>query len=161
MPVILDGDFRRLTRALRNLGEAEFKKANKISGQILRDSAVERFRESKDPDGNTWKPLKSRNGKILVDSARLRNSIKYKASNNGVEVGTNTIYAATHQFGEKGRTIRAKNNRCLRFNINSQWYSKKVVKIKIPARPFLGINNDDIDEIKDALRQIVEEAADG
>jgi phage virion morphogenesis protein len=53
--------------------------------------------------------------KILMDSSRLRNSIVYQVLTNGVQIGTNVVYAATHQFGRDA----------------------------IPARPFLVIQEED------------------
>lgn len=44
-------------------------------------------------------------GKILTISGRLRNSITYEAQSTSVIVGTNTEYAATHNFGDKKRGI--------------------------------------------------------
>lgn len=158
--VRLDGDFRRLTRALRNLSEVEFKAANKTIGQALRSSTLERFRTSKAPNGATWIPKKVPDGKkTLLKTARLRNSIKSQASNKGVAVGTNTIYAARHQFGDKSPVrIRAKTNKGLRFLTTSGWRCKKVVKVQMPARPFLGIDEEDIAEMKSILNEILEEA---
>lgn len=56
----------------------------------------------------------------LLDTGRLRNSITYRASGSGVEIGTTVPYAAIHQFGGMaGRRRRA----------------------NIPARPFMPIRN--------------------
>ncbi|MGQ3072572.1 MAG: phage virion morphogenesis protein [Ferrovibrionaceae bacterium] len=75
-------------------------------GQSLVVSTQERFATGKGPSGVPWMPLHPRTvarkgGKtlILVDTARLRNSITYRASAREVEVGTNVQYAAAHQFG--------------------------------------------------------------
>lgn len=58
--------------------------------------------------------------KVLIDSARLMNSITYQAAPRHVDVGTNVIYGATHQFGrDSGRGA------------------------PIPARPFLVIQAED------------------
>ena len=64
--VRLDGDFRRLTRALRNLSEVEFKQANKTIGQALRESTMERFKTSKSPEGTSWQPKKVSDGKKIL-----------------------------------------------------------------------------------------------
>lgn len=66
--------------------------------------------------------------KILIDSARLMNSITYRAGQEAVEIGTNVIYAATHQFGRnKGRGA------------------------PIPARPFLVVQPEDEVYITEAI----------
>lgn len=162
--VRLEGDVRRLQKALKNLSEVDIKALKKAIGTSLRDSTVERFKESKDPDDKAWKPSRNsilNNKKTLVDSSRLRNSIKPKETKTGVAVGTNTIYAATHQFGEKGRIIRPKNAKALTFQIDGKWRRAKKVKIKIPARPFMGISEEDMAEITSMTLKTVEEASRG
>ncbi len=87
--------------------------------QLIDDS----FEHSRSPMGDAFQPLspitvaRRRVGqgdgpaKPLIDTSRLRNSITSFPVPKGVRFGTNTIYAATHQWG-RGR---------------------------IPARPFLPI----------------------
>lgn len=72
-------------------------------------------------------------GQPLVDKGLLRRSIVAKATNDGVTVGTNFIYARVHQFGA---TIRPKKSPFLVFPgpAGELIFSKRV---KIPARPFL------------------------
>lgn len=41
------------------------------------------------------------NKKILRDSGSLQDTIRYQASASRLEVGTNRVYAAMHQFGGK------------------------------------------------------------
>lgn len=50
-------------------------------------------------DTGSWKPLKYRKGKALQDTGRLRNSIKPTNTKDEAIVGTNVIYAATHNYG--------------------------------------------------------------
>lgn len=67
------------------------------------------FKDSRDPYGQPWKPLapatiaRRRKGSStpLLDTGRLRNSITRRvlAGGNGVEIGSNVIYAAIHNFG--------------------------------------------------------------
>ena len=66
------------------------------------------------------------------------------------------IYAARHQFGDKRPvTIRAKKARCLRFHVGGHWISKKSVRVQLPARPFLGLGKEDLEEIRTRLEQEV------
>lgn len=87
--------------------------------------------------------------------------IRAKSDASGFTVGTNTIYASTHQLGEKGRkiTIRAKNSKGLVFKIGDRWIRKRqvTVRVKIPARPFLGLSDDDLQEIKGTLEDALGE----
>ena len=62
--------------------------------------------------------------KILRDSGQLQDHIHYQASATGVDVGTNEVYGATHQFGRGN----------------------------IPARPFLGLSREDEMEVVEILR---------
>ncbi len=76
--------------------------------------------------------------KILTDSGHLRGSIVYKTGRNWVAIGTNKVYGRVHQEGAD-------------FSIVS-----RRARIRIPARPYLGVNADDRREfselVKDHLR---------
>ena len=92
----------------------------------------------------------------LIQSAQLRNSIHDKSDASGFAVGTNVKYAATHQFGEPGRTIRARKKKALRFQVGGKWVTKKQVRITIPARPFLGLSEDDMQEMKATVEEFIQ-----
>lgn len=140
---------------LRALEEADIAGAMAAAGEAIRTSVLERFDTGKDPEGRAWKKsirAQQDGGKTLSASRDLATSIHVESSAKGVEVGTNKEYAAIHQFGG---TIRAKGDGLLRFRIGDQWISKK--SIKMPARPYLGINEEDIREIT----HIIEDAVTG
>lgn len=140
---------------LRALEEADIAGAMAAAGEAIRTSVLERFDTGKDPEGRAWKKsirAQQDGGKTLSASRDLATSIHVESSVKGVEVGTNKEYAAIHQFGG---TIRAKGDGLLRFKIGDQWISKK--SIKMPARPYLGINEEDIREIT----HIIEDAVTG
>ncbi len=140
---------------LRGLEEADIAGAMAAAGEAIRTSTLERFSREKDPEDRPWKKsirAQRDGGKTLSASRDLATSIHVESSAKGVEVGTNKEYAAIHQFGG---TIRAKGGGLLRFKIGDQWISKK--SIKMPARPYLGINEEDIREIT----HIIEEAVTG
>lgn len=154
----LEGDTRRLLRKIRSFSEIDKKKINSTLGQVARESTLERFKQSRDPSGKKWKTsirAAAEGGKTLIDTAQLRNSIRTKSDASGFAVGTNLKSAATHQFGEKGRTIRAKRAKNLRFKVGDQWVSKKKVKISVPARPFLGLSEEDMQEIKATVEDFI------
>lgn len=140
---------------LRGLEEADIAGAMAAVGEAIRTSVLERFSREKDPEGRPWKKsirAQRDGGKTLSVSRDLATSIHIESSAKGVEVGTNKEYAAIHQFGG---TIRAKGSGLLRFQIGDQWISKK--SIKMPARPYLGINEKDMREIT----HIIEDAVTG
>ncbi len=88
-----------------------------------------------------------------MDTRRLRNSITKKVYFDHVEVGTNVRYAAIHQYGG---TIKPRRKKWLRFKSGGRWAMKK--KVKIPARPFIGIGEDDVTDIKEICEKMIEEA---
>ena len=90
-----------------------------------------------------------------MQTAQLRNSIKVKSDETGFAVGTNAKHAATHQFGEPGRTIGPGGRKALRFQIGGRWVSKKQVRIKIPARPFLGLSEEDMQDLKATVEDFI------
>lgn len=158
--VKVDGDKRRLMKRLQMLGNVDLKGVNKSIAEGLRTSTMERFRTEKDPEGKKWKTsirAREEGGKTLTKSAKLKTSIRSTASAYGFAVGTNDIRAATLQFGDE-RTIKPRRGPVLRFQINGRWISAKEVHVKIPARPFLGISDDDDKEIRKALEQALEES---
>jgi phage gpG-like protein len=131
-------------------------------GMALVTSTHHRWDRGVAPDGSPWPPslrVIAHGGKTLIrpGSARLYRSISYQASPTGVEVGTNVVYAAIHQFGgdiqQKARTA------VLHFKTNQRTGVSRFAKpskadrarkatigartIHMPARPFLGLDQDD------------------
>lgn len=160
----LDGDVRKLMKKLHDLEDVDLKKSRLTLAEALRSSTKKRFKDEEAPDGSAWKKSNraaAEGGTTLTNKSRLKNSIKSKATESGFAVGTNVIYARTHQFGEKGRrvTIRAKTSKGLVFKIGDKWIRKREVTatIKIPKRPFLGISDEDMKEIKDTLEDMISE----
>lgn len=43
----------------------------------------------------------------------------------------------------------------LRFQYNGKWVSKKQVRVKIPARPFLGLSDEDMQEMKATVEDFI------
>ncbi len=93
----------------------------------LKNSTKERFETTKAPEGKTWVKGKKATGKTLTLSGLLNQSITSFADGEKAIVGTNKIYAGIHQFGG---VIKQKKR-----------------SITMPARPFLGLSEDDKDTI--------------
>lgn len=135
--------------------------------EVMRDiasygenSTRDRFKTGTGPDGNAWQPsrrVQERGGKTLVDSNRLLSSITSQSGADFAEWGTNVIYAAIHQVGGE---IRAKTARGLFFKV-ADGTARRVKKVTIPARPYLGINADDEAHIVDIINQHLQEAVNG
>lgn len=116
-------------------------------GEALVSGTVKRFADEEGPDGEKWQPsarAASEGGKTLTDTGRLRNSIDYAVAPDKVMVGTNLPYAMIHQ---KGGTITPKKAKRLVFDTpgGGKAFAKEVT---IPPRPFIGISNDDMDEVR-------------
>lgn len=108
----------------------------KTIGEIVHSSVIRNFEQERSPEGVKWKPsLRAllTGGKTLTLSAILKNTITAKAFPNRVVVATgppSKAYAAAQQFGAKvGRGH----------------------KVNLPARPFLGVRDEDWPEIKQAV----------
>ncbi len=105
-------------------------------------STQQRFMDERAPDGTTWTQsfrAKETGGKTLRFSNLLYQSIHGEASETEAQWGTNMEYAGTHQFGA---VIVPKVKKALRFALaNGKFVTVK--KVKIPARPFLGLNDAD------------------
>ncbi len=131
---------RRALEALRGaIGDAT--DLMDLVGAVLEDGVLDRFETGAAPDGAAWpEALAARDeGRpTLVKSARLRDSIQRRASRDRVEVGTNVVYAAIHQFGG---TIQAKTPRGLVFRGARGW--ARAASVDIPARPYLGLSRED------------------
>ena len=124
------------------------------------NSTRDRFKTGTDPDGNAWKPshrVMDKGGKTLIDSSRLLGSITSQSGDDFAEWGSNAIYAAIHQAGGE---IRPKTAKGLFFKL-ADGTARRVKKVTIPARPYLGINADDEANIVDIVNQHLQEAITG
>lgn len=157
--VKLTGDADRLLRRMYELSNIDTKGIMNTLAEGIRTSTVERFSAEKSPEGKKWKPSTralDEGGKTLTKTTRLKSSIHAESGAAGFAVGTNTVYAATHQFGAS-RTVRANKKKCLKFQIGKRWVSAKEVQVNIPARPFLGVSEEDHQEIQDTLQSVFKE----
>jgi phage virion morphogenesis protein len=153
---------RLFTRLQRNV--KDLRPAFRAIGEIVRSSVIRNFQEGGRPE--KWEPTrirsiyqaytrkKTKSGanrkaytirgrltkafdryssgrKTLIDTARLQNSITARAETNRVVVGTDLVYARIHQLGGM-----AGRNR----------------KVKIPARPYLLVQDEDWAPIGQCLR---------
>lgn len=141
-----------------------------IVGAAIRQSTDKRFAQQVDPTGQPWAPLapataarkaKSGRDQILQETGRLRQSIETVPASDGVEIGTNLVYAAVHQFGGTRDVAPHSVTIYRQFFKSTGLLSNKFVKksksnfatdhevgahsIATPARPFLGITPEDID----------------
>lgn len=147
------GDVGKRLAAIVNL-TAKPSKLMKAIGASLESSTKRRFRSNVGPDGAPWKPsvrARLKGGRTLFEHGHLRDSITSDGDDEKAVVGTNLIYGPIHQFGG---VIRPKTASALTFNIPGVGW-RRVAKVTIPARPYLGISNDDRDEIASQVERYI------
>lgn len=119
-----------------------------------------RFRLERGPDGQKWKAsLRAQvaGGRTLTKDGHLAGSISGNATDGYAEWGVNRIYAAIHQFGG---IIRAKGSAALKFMLPGGGFA--IVKaVRMPARPYLGVNDDDRQDILDIFQRHLGAASGG
>ena len=140
-PIEINIDNKEILKALKKLSEKtqNLRPVMKNIASIMIDSVEENFAQQGRPK---WKDLaevtkkqRKKEGKwpgmILQKSqGGLAQSISSEYGDDYAIVGTNKVYAAIHQFGgDAGR--------------------KK--KVKIPARPYLTLGDDAVDEIRNVV----------
>jgi len=154
-------------------------------GQSLVASTLHRFETGRGPGGISWVPLapstkrrkaKAGRTKLLIWSARLRGSINARPSASEVVVGTNVEYAGIHQFGAeietgarsqlysrgaKGRFAKLRRTKAgaLRDRASLQAMTIGAGRRIIPARPYLGLDDQDIEVITELTADFVEGGA--
>ena len=126
-----------LTPALKNIGDH------------VAQSTKKRIAEGVSPDGKPFAPLnplyaetKKGAGILRGESGDLASIVWQLAGDDTVEIGNNVIYGAIHQFGG---VIKAKNAPAMIFSMGGEHFAVK--SVFIPARPYLGVSQEDEAEI--------------
>lgn len=135
-----DLDLSEAQAALANLSTRDLDALTYEIGSLIEDQTKRRIMDEKTaPDGTPWAPwsdayaesLKRPNRtnprSLLVGEGDLLGSIQNYTTGETVQVGTNLVYGAIHQFGGEP------------------------VGINIPARPYLGLSDDDAQEIEELV----------
>ena len=122
---------KALGKAAHKLGDTQA--LMESVGEALRSGTIERFEAEEDPQGKKWKPsarAMAGGGKTLDKESNLKDSIDYAATSDKVMVGSNLPYARIHQLGGK---------------------TGKGHKVDMPARPYLGVSEEDMDEVRETV----------
>ncbi|KPN73669.1 MULTISPECIES: phage virion morphogenesis protein [Neisseria] len=117
----------QIERLGQGLDDNRYLLMRKLS-ETMRAAVNTNFRQGGRPK---WLGLKYRNGKPLVDSGRLRDSVVAYSDNDTALVGTNMVYAAIHNFG--GMAGRGR-------------------KVNIPQREFLTLTDQDKQDLMDDVQ---------
>jgi phage virion morphogenesis protein len=101
------------------------------------------------PDGTAWQP-NTQGTSILVDTGQhLLASIAWTSSADEAEWGSAWEWAHVHQ---DGMTIKPKNGKALVFTLGGKTVHAK--QVTIPARPFVGMSEDNRQEIIDVVTDV-------
>lgn len=156
---LLDGEVIGALRRLLAMGQHPQPALAEIAA-LGEQSTRLRFRTQRGPDGLAWKPslrVLLQGGRTLTRDGHLGDSLSSGASDDYAEWGVNRIYAAIHQFGGG---ITAKAGGKLKFPLPGGGWA--VVKsVRMPARPYLGVDDDDRADILDVIERHLNNASGG
>lgn len=139
--VVVDGStaiIKQALDALRKQG-ADLTEPNAEVGEYLIESHQDRFDRAESPDGDAWAPLSDdykkrskRPSDILIEDGTLKGTLNYNASQEQLLFGTPMEYGAAHHFGYEKRNL--------------------------PARPWLGLSDEDENVVIAIFRAHLSEA---
>lgn len=136
--------------------------------EYLHQSTDDRFRQQVGPDGSPWAPLapstlaRKKGGRILRDKGTLQDTLRHSVSNDELSFGTDRPYGAIHQLG--GKVQHAARSQQVYFRQGkdgsvgsrfvkksrsnfAQWITRGEHSSEMPARPYLGLSEQDNGEI--------------
>ncbi len=136
-------DLERITKRLEPLFDFD---GTELMTAIaaLGDSQTRRriVEEKTAPDGTPWKPNNAGKPILVATGQHLLSSLIWTASATDAEWGATWEYAHVHQ---DGMTIVPKNAEKLVFQMGGRTVFAK--EVTIPARPFVGLSDDNEQEI--------------
>jgi phage virion morphogenesis protein len=174
--VTLTIDIGRLNQALQGLIRAGADLSDpmaQISDQMVTDT-IHRFETGTAPDGTPWVPSRraqKTGGKTLIEHGGLMGSIVGESGPDYAAAGTNKVYGAIHQFGgtiqKQARSqvnltaggssafISAasakRRNKARSKTVFGQAVTIGAHAVTMPARPYLGFNDREIDDFTQIL----------
>lgn len=163
---------RRIAQQVKNLGEDQ-QPLLAIAGSILEASTLNRFQTESGPGGVPWPKSQAALGKVprasgkispgrtLFDLGGLEGSIRHEVRPGEVEVGVDArtesaTHAAAHQFGSHVQSVVVGHTR----TINQAFgvpIPTRTINVRphgrvtnLPARPFVGVDEQDRLDLTDA-----------
>ncbi|MDM9647750.1 phage virion morphogenesis protein [Rhizobium sp. S163] len=146
--IIVDADdFDVAFKVLKPFFEFDAGELMTTIGALGESQTRRRISEEKtSPDGEAWKP-NTEGTSILVDTGQhLLASIAWTASAEEASWGSTWEFAHVHQ---DGLVIKPRNGQALVFTLGGKTVRAK--QVTIPARPFVGISEDNRSEIIDVV----------
>lgn len=141
---LIDAEFRRgIDTLIQRFGDLSPLMAD--IGELLTESTKRRFATSTAPDGSQWAPLKDGSGRNpLVLTGTMMDQIFPLSGSDFVEIGASAKQAPWHQFGVDPFQIETRN-----FGF--------VDHPGITARPFLGVSDQDQQDILALVNSYIQE----
>lgn len=137
-------------------------------GEFMVKSTNDNFATGTDPNGTPWAPRsqttldayaarKDKPGPrpLIGPTKSLSSTISYEADTDGVSWGSNMIYAAVQQFGAEAGEFGAR----IGVNKKGRRYFMPIPWGNIPARPFLGVGEDDLTSLTEIVSEYLQTAA--
>lgn len=183
----LQGKISNMTEVMGLIGEivqSSVEKNFEVGGRYSEDGSYKGGARRWIDLAEGTKKARARKGKwpgpILQVTGRLAGSFHYNAHNDRVEVGTNVVYAAIHEFGgviqraggpgkvklrtRRGELVRqGKTGRLANLAVFAgskhahtvRTFVGKPYTITIPARPYLVVQDEDLEEISAAVQEFL------
>ena len=63
----LFGDWEKFQKCLHKLANIDYRKLHEQAGEAMIANAQQRFRDGKDPDGNSWKKSQKRSRRVSTN----------------------------------------------------------------------------------------------
>jgi len=139
--IVVNGSTAIISQAIKSLRDQSKSLAepNAEVGEYLIESHQDRFDDAVSPEGDSWEPLSEeykarskRPSDILIEDGILKGTLNYNAGQNELLFGTPMEYGAAHHFGYEKRNL--------------------------PARPWLGLSDTDVDVVVSIFRAHLSEA---
>lgn len=148
--------FETVERALGKLDPLNAGELLEGLARMIQEQTRHRIRSEKTaPDGARWLPNKGGTS-TLYRSGALARSIDYAVAGDTAIIGSGLIYAGVHQ---NGATIVPKKAKRLVFRLGNRTIFAK--KVKIDARPFLGLSAENRTRILDQTARFLRERLGG
>lgn len=134
-----------VTRLVSGLGDFERRDLlSSIGGLGVSQTRRRITNEKTAPDGTPWVPNREGTPTLVRSGENLLNSVEWIAGADEVQWGAGWEHAHVHQHG---MTITPKTAKRLAFMSGGAMRFAK--KVTIPARPFVGLSRDNIDELEE------------
>jgi len=151
---VLDGNMSKAVLVAEAIGGVDFADVLDVHGALGVSQTQRRITQDQTaPDGTAWvehsqgyKATRSGSQGLLHSEGDLVTSMDHVSGSDEVSWGSPLVYAAINQCGG---TIKPKNAKALFFMMGGGMVAAS--EVHMPARPFLGMSNDDAREHEETL----------